>query len=86
MDRALEIMAWLRERSTLRGALPDSLGPVLEPVAGKSDTLIYLGEIADLDLLLSLVIPDWRLKELVEDAVRLLVQMGIRVWYSVSPG
>jgi len=66
MDRALDIMRWLRGRPELEPVLPDYLRKVLEPVdnvAKDPDALLYLHDLSDLDLLLSLVVGKWRLRE-----------------------
>jgi ferredoxin len=77
MDRALRIMAWLRTRPELEPRLPPELEGVLDPSASDGETLFYLGDLTDLDLLLSLVIREWRLKSLIEDGSELLRRKGI---------
>jgi hypothetical protein len=74
MDRALDIMGWLRERPELSRDMPEV------------DTLLYLGNYHDLDLLLSLLVKGWRLSEIFEDAVRLLHEKGIRFVPAFTPG
>ena len=74
MDRALGIMRWLRERPGLEPVLPNTLHDVMGPLDSKADTLLYLGDLADLDLLLSLVVGEWRLTDVFADAARLLTQ------------
>ena len=77
MDRALRIMAWLKTRPELEPCLPLDLEGALDPSASDGDTLLYLGDLPDLDLLLSLVIREWRLKSLIEDGLELLRRKGI---------
>jgi NADPH-dependent 2,4-dienoyl-CoA reductase/sulfur reductase-like enzyme/NAD-dependent dihydropyrimidine dehydrogenase PreA subunit/bacterioferritin-associated ferredoxin len=66
MDRALDIMRWLRGRAELEPMLPGhlcrSVGSADER-GTDADTLLQLHELSDLDLLLSLVVDDWRLKD-----------------------
>jgi heterodisulfide reductase subunit A-like polyferredoxin/coenzyme F420-reducing hydrogenase delta subunit/bacterioferritin-associated ferredoxin len=71
MDRAMEILRWLRARPELEPVLPE----YLQRVAGKTDEAAAkldkaakmdqaaLHELSDLDLLLSLVVGKWRLKD-----------------------
>ena len=66
MDRALDIMRSLRGRPELEPVLPDFLRKVFESVdkVGKdADALLYLHDLSDLDLLLSLVVGKWRLRD-----------------------
>jgi sarcosine oxidase subunit alpha len=58
MDRALDIMRWLRAQPGLDPVLPD----YLQRAAGKTGKAA-LHDLADLDLLLSLVVGQWRLKD-----------------------
>jgi len=77
-DRALEIMNWLAAQPSLKPMLPRSLTPVIKG-NGTADagTVLYLGSLPWLDLLLSPLVGEWRLVELIEDAVRLLDEKGI---------
>ncbi len=82
MDHARQLMQWLNSRPELRPELPDSLASIFDQgdagsACRKSGTVLYLGDLPLLDLLLSEVVGPWRLKELVEDAVRLLRQLEI---------
>lgn len=77
MDHALEIMRWFREQPELTPRVPPSLVPVLGDGEGDADTLLYVGDLADLDLLLSLVVHEKRLADVIEDAAKLLEQNGI---------
>jgi ferredoxin len=77
LDRALEIISWLKERPELEAALPPSLQELFPLTAASSETVIWLGDLPELDLLLSLLIPNWRLRDLIEDARELLRQEGL---------
>ncbi|MFH2002818.1 MAG: 4Fe-4S dicluster domain-containing protein [Planctomycetota bacterium] len=77
MDHALEIMRWLRSRPELVPMMPASLLPLLCRNREGADALLYLGDLVDLDLLLSLVVHEKRLVSIFEDAVRLLELKGI---------
>jgi ferredoxin len=66
MDRALDIMRWLRERPELEPVSPDFLQEACMAAerAGKDgDAAVHLQDVSDLDLLLSLVVKEWRLRE-----------------------
>lgn len=81
MDRALALMRSFRSRPELTPELPDSLAALFTEVTGapaqKPDTVLYLGDLPELDLLLSGMIDSWRVKNLIEDAVRLLREKEI---------
>jgi hypothetical protein len=79
MDHALSILKWFRTRPELSSTLPLSLRTVFGEVEEEGNTLLYLQDLPDLDLLLSLMIREWRLKSLFEDAARLLKEMKIAV-------
>jgi NAD-dependent dihydropyrimidine dehydrogenase PreA subunit/thioredoxin reductase/coenzyme F420-reducing hydrogenase delta subunit/aerobic-type carbon monoxide dehydrogenase small subunit (CoxS/CutS family) len=76
-DRALEIMDWLAVQASLNPELPRSLAPMFEgKTTEESDTVLYLGSLPWLDLLLKPLVGEWRLRELVGDAVKLLDEKG----------
>ena len=77
MDRALDIMRWLRGRPELKSVLPDHLKQTLEPIASNADTLLYFADLIDLDMLLSLVVDGWRLTDVLVDAARSLAEKGV---------
>ena len=77
-DRALEIMEWLAVPPSLDPELPRTLAPVFfGSSAADADTVLYLGSLPWLDLLLSPVVGEWRLREMVGDAVQLLNEKEI---------
>ncbi len=77
LDRAVDIMHWFRNRLELTPVLPDILSQLFSPADNRADTLLYLGDLPDLNLLLSLVVEEWRLTDVFEDAAELLRQEGI---------
>jgi sarcosine oxidase subunit alpha len=60
MDRALEILRWLRKQPGLEPVIPEY---VLKAGAAAADGADALTDLSDLDLLLSLVVGKWRLKD-----------------------
>jgi hypothetical protein len=79
LDHALELMAWFKNLPELKPELSRSLAAVFDPVEGSPDTALYLGDLPELDLLLSLLIRDWRLKTVLEEAAAFLKEKGITV-------
>lgn len=79
LDRALEILTWLRRQPELTPTLPDHLQAILAPACEKSDTALFLGNVPDLDLLLSLLVPDWRLQDILKDTALVLENNGVAV-------
>lgn len=77
MDRALDIMRWLRRRPELESVLPQSTLEIFGPVDAKADTVLHLTDLPDLDLLLSLTMGEWRLRSVFQNAARLLKEKGI---------
>jgi hypothetical protein len=77
VDRALAILAWLKGREELTPALPRSLAEWLGPVTASGETLLDLGDLAELDLLLSLSVPGWRLREALGELRARLAERGI---------
>jgi len=77
VDRALAVLGWLKTRSELSPALPRSLAQWLGPSAEASDTLLDLGDLAELDLLLSLLIPGWRLRDGLAELRARLAERGV---------
>ncbi|MHC4941867.1 MAG: 2Fe-2S iron-sulfur cluster-binding protein, partial [Planctomycetota bacterium] len=77
MDRALAMLKWMKERPELSPKLPDSLASIVPEAGGKKDTLFYLGDVAELDLLLSLVVHESRLRDLIAEGAGLLEEKGI---------
>ncbi|MCP4711499.1 MAG: hypothetical protein GY869_23010, partial [Planctomycetes bacterium] len=77
LDRALMIMRWLRSRDELSNEVARSVASVFAGAESRADTLLYLGDLVDLDLLMSLVGRDKRLKDVFEDAVGLLKIKGV---------
>ncbi len=76
-DRALEIMNWLTAQPSLETELPRTLARVfIDSTTEDADTVLYLGDLPWLDQLLSPVVGEWRLREVVGDAVRLLNEKG----------
>ena len=59
--------------------MPNNLKDIFKPIDNESDTLLYLGDLPDLDLLLSLAMKEWRLDEIFMDAAEMLRQRDIRV-------
>ena len=77
LDRALMIMKWLRGRNELSAEVARSVTPVFAGAESGADTLLYLGDLVDLDLLMSLVSRDKRLTDIFADAVQLLKMKGV---------
>lgn len=81
LDRALELMRHFRRRGELRPELPRSIAALFddEPEGGApdEDTVLYLSDMPELDLLLSGLIDSWRARDLIADAARLLGEKGI---------
>ena len=87
MDRALEIMGQLRSRPELEPVLPQHLADLFEaPSPGKKeDALLYLGDLVELDILLSLVVPGGSLTRVFEAAAARLDKAGIKARPVVDP-
>jgi len=79
LDRALRVITQLRHRPELTSVLPDNLKNIFKPIDNEIDTLLYLGDLPDLDLLLSLSMKEWRLDKIFMDAAEILRQRDIRV-------
>jgi ferredoxin len=77
MDRALDIMRWLRRRPELESTIPRSTQEFFEPVDKKANAILYLDDLPDLDLLLSLNMSEWRLNSVFRDAAHILAEKGI---------
>lgn len=81
MDLALDLMHWFKTRPELTPRLPESLAGLFDAAAsgGKDgkQTVLYLGALPELDLLLGEVIWPWRIRNLVEDAIGLLLEKGM---------
>jgi bidirectional [NiFe] hydrogenase diaphorase subunit len=77
MDRALDIMRWLRRRPELESMLPRSVEELFEPIDKNAHTILLMEDLPDLVLLLSLTVSDWRLSSVFEDAARILAEKGI---------
>ncbi len=78
MDRALDLLHRLFDDDRLTPVLPDDLAELFgcsDEQDGKN--ALYLGDLPVLDRLLSLVMDDWRLFSLFDDAARLLAQKKI---------
>ena len=72
MDAALDIISWLRDRPELHPQLTARIQRIFEPLSGEATTLFYLGNLPELDLLLAACLPEWRLTDLLRDAVEIL--------------
>jgi ferredoxin len=77
MDRALHIMRWLRHRPELESVLPQSTQEIFESIDSNANTILYLDDLPDLDLLLSLAIGEWRLNSVFQQAAGKLASKGI---------
>lgn len=77
MDRALHIMHWLRRRPELESVLPQSTQEIFGPTDRNANTILYLDDLPDLDLLLSLTIGEWRLNSVFQEAAQTLASKGI---------
>ncbi len=79
MDRALDIMQWLKTRPELTPVLPQSVMQIFNTIADSKKTFFYLGNLPEMDLLLSLLISEWRLSDIIENATELLKKKNISV-------
>jgi formate hydrogenlyase subunit 6/NADH:ubiquinone oxidoreductase subunit I len=77
MDRALHIMRWLRHRPELESTLPQTIRDFFEPVDTSANAILYLDDLPDLDLLLSLTMSEWRLSSVFGETARILKEKGI---------
>ncbi len=77
MDLALAVLAWLKSRSELKPALPDFFASWQECTEDQVDALLYLGDLPEKDLLLSLLVPEWRLRDLLRWGVEILYRRGL---------
>lgn len=78
MDRAREIIQWLKQRSELIPSLPQSLAAVFGAIDDNTTaSVLYLGDLPELDLLLSLVVGEWQVRKLVADAISFLKKLSI---------
>ncbi|MGD8394827.1 MAG: hypothetical protein PVF43_05060, partial [Candidatus Eiseniibacteriota bacterium] len=69
LDRALRILDWLAERPELRPELPRSWrSPATGPTGGDRQLPPVPRDLPALDLLLTLVVPDWRLRDALRGA------------------
>jgi len=83
MDRTLEILWWLRTEAGLKQTLPTHLKKIFDK--GEHDSLLYLGNLCDLDLLLTLLIKGWRLRDLFKAAVKILKKNNINATPVMTP-
>lgn len=77
LDLAMALMKWFKSCPELVPTLPRSLAPVFADGGEDGEVLLYLGSLPELDLLLSLLVPDWRLRDVLRDGVELLKQKGL---------
>jgi coenzyme F420-reducing hydrogenase delta subunit len=78
LDRAVALLRWLKSRPELDPHLPRSLAPVFAAVSGEGQAALYLGNLPELDLLLSLLVPGWRLRDVLAAAAAALEAQGIK--------
>lgn len=78
MDLALDIIQWLRERSALEPAIPESISALL-PVDPDSETALYLDCLPELSILLPLVTEDPIVMNIIRNVALLLQDQHIRV-------
>jgi NAD-dependent dihydropyrimidine dehydrogenase PreA subunit/coenzyme F420-reducing hydrogenase delta subunit len=78
LDRALWVTAGLRARPELVPVLPSNLKSMFYPIDNNTDTLLYMEDLVDLNLLLSLLMKEWRLDQIFEDAAAMLRQRDIQ--------
>ena len=77
MDLALDVIAWLKSRPELQPELPATVASYQECTGCAVEVLLYLGNLPELDLLLSLLISDWRLQESIEQGMAILHRRGL---------
>ena len=78
LDRVLEDINWLKKQNYGKPHLSKSFVHFYQEADENSSTTLYLGNLLELDLILSLYIGDWRLKEIIEKGITLLKQYNIR--------
>jgi heterodisulfide reductase subunit A-like polyferredoxin len=79
IDRALDIIKWFKSRTELQPILPKPVTEIIEENGNGKDTLLYLGNLPELDLLLSLVMNEWRLRDIIKSAASLLASNNTKV-------
>jgi len=85
LDGALAQWQWFAGRPELAAGLPESCADLFDPVSGGRD-LLFLGNLPVLDLLLGSLVPGWRLRDLLADAVDLLRAKGLQVTPVLTAG
>jgi bidirectional [NiFe] hydrogenase diaphorase subunit len=85
LDRAMDILAWLRAQPELEPVLPPSVEVLFDRSRGEKRVPLYLGDLADLDRLLSTLVSGWRLKDYLEATVEKLRRAGIDVYGVLTP-
>lgn len=85
LDLALAVLAWLKSRPELQPELPNLLAAHQECTGCEVDVLFYLGNLSELDLLLSLLVPDWRLHDIIVQGISVLHRRGLKFQMVLSP-
>jgi bidirectional [NiFe] hydrogenase diaphorase subunit len=79
LDGALGILSWLKSRPELAPALPAAWTALFDDPEPDTSRFLFLGDLPEIDLLLRRLVPHWRLRDLVADAVEWLRSKGIAV-------
>jgi ferredoxin len=79
LDQALKMINALKERPDLKLTLPPELAAHFKPLPEKSNNLLYLGNLPELQILFARLTGDPVVSDLVESAVKLLRQNNIYV-------
>ncbi len=83
LDRTLATVRWLKSRPELRTRLANEISGLFD-VAAEATDVLYLDELPELDLLLSPLVSDWHLRDVLADAATLLKQKGLQVQLATS--
>ncbi|HSW36651.1 MAG TPA: 2Fe-2S iron-sulfur cluster-binding protein, partial [Candidatus Limnocylindrales bacterium] len=79
MDLALDLVRWLKSCQELKPVLPTSITSLFEDAAEETTAILFLDRLPELDLLLSLILEEPVLLQVLADAAHLLNKKNIPV-------